>query len=99
MAPYGLNIFKNPPSTVAEQVYQALEDDFVVIGDLIHCEVLQGVKTAKMRSHIDELFSGLNQMPLAGFAIAQRAAKHHRDLRERYHRQKNHRLHYRHLFT
>lgn len=78
-----IEYFQNPPSTVAEQVYQALEDDFVVIGDLIHCEVLQGVKTAKMRSHIDELFSGLNQMPLAGFAIAQRAAKHHRDLREK----------------
>jgi predicted nucleic acid-binding protein len=78
-----IEYFQNPPNTVAEQVYQALEDDFVVIGDLIYCAVLQGVKTAKMRNHIDELFSCLNQMPLAGFDIAQRAAKHHRDLREK----------------
>lgn len=78
-----IDYFQSPDSPAATRVYQALDSDFVIIGDLVYCEVMQGIQSPRFRKQVDDLFTGLNQVTLGGFEVAKLAAQHYRILREK----------------
>jgi len=67
--------------TVVEKVDRYLDEDLVGIGDLIYCEVMQGVYTPRRRQEISSLLLALPQFEMVGFAIAEKSAQSYRLLR------------------
>ena len=68
---------------VVEKVDQCLNQDRVGIGDLIYCEVMQGIRSSRERTRVSSLLLSLPQFDMVGFAIAQRSAANDRLLRSR----------------
>lgn len=70
-------------SDLCRKIDEALTDEMVAIGDLIYCEVLQGVYDAKERERIRELFLSLPQFEMVGFDMAEKASANYRRLRQK----------------
>ncbi len=68
-------------SGVADVVDRCLREEQVVIGDLVWCEVLQGIRSSQQRREVARLFSALPQRNLVGFEVADQAAVNYRLLR------------------
>ena len=68
------------PATVAK-VDRCLERDLIVMGDLIYCEVVQGIRRQRERNEILNLFSALPRYDMLGFHIAGIAAENYRNMR------------------
>lgn len=68
--------------SICQKVDAALSDEIVVMGDLIFCEVLQGLYDAKQRGKVRDLFLSLPQFEMVGFENAERASANYRQLRE-----------------
>ncbi len=68
---------------VAHRVEDALESEIVAIGDLIYCEVMQGLHGQKKRVEVSDLLRSLPRFDLCGFEIAEKASANHRHLRSR----------------
>jgi predicted nucleic acid-binding protein len=78
-----IEFFKNGDPDVAEKVDRCLDLDLVGIGDLIYCEVMQGLRFPRERNHISSLLISLPQYEMVGFSIAQKAATNYRLLRSK----------------
>ena len=78
-----IEYFRDGDFRIAEAVEKALEKDRVGIGDLIYCEVMQGIKPGPRRRQIGELFSSLTKFEMVGFDIASTASDNYRLLRSR----------------
>lgn len=74
--------FNNGEPSLCRKVDAALRDEIVVMGDLIFCEVLQGLYNAKQRGEVRDLFLSLPQFEMVGFENAERAAANYCQLRE-----------------
>jgi predicted nucleic acid-binding protein len=70
-------------SRVVPKVDQCLEQDIVAIGDLIYCEVMQGIRSPRERTQISSLLLSLPQFDMVGFGIAEKSAANYRLLRSR----------------
>jgi len=57
--------------------------DEIVVGDLMLCEVLQGLETETMAVEVEALLRRFDIVPMAGEAIAVAAARNFRALRRR----------------
>jgi predicted nucleic acid-binding protein len=57
--------------------------DEIIVGDLMLCEVLQGLDTERMAQEVEALLRRFEIVPMAGEAIAVMAARHFRALRRR----------------
>ena len=68
--------------SICQKVDVALRDEIVVMGDLIYCEVLQGLYNSKQRGEVRDLFLSLPQFEMVGFENAERASANYRQLRE-----------------
>ena len=68
---------------VVEKVDQCLEQDLVGIGDLVYCEVMQGIRAPRERSRISALLLSLPQFDMVGFSIAEKSAANYRLLRSK----------------
>jgi hypothetical protein len=55
----------------------------VGIGDLIYCEVMQGIRSAHQRLEVSTLLLSLPQFDMVGFRIAEKSAANYRLLRSR----------------
>jgi predicted nucleic acid-binding protein len=55
----------------------------VEIGDLIYCEVIQGLNVKRDREVVATLFQSLPHFNMVGFAIAEKAAENCRCLRSK----------------
>jgi len=53
----------------------------IVVGDLVLCEVLRGVRNERQAAEIGRILSGFHQQPLVGPGIAMKAAENYRLLR------------------
>jgi predicted nucleic acid-binding protein len=53
------------------------------MGDLIYCEVMQGIRSPSARSQVSSLLLSLPQFDLVGFTMAQKSAANYRLLRSR----------------
>ncbi len=61
----------------------ALGTDEIVIGDLMLCEVLQGLETERAAREVEDLLRRFEIVPMAGEIIAVIAARNFRALRRR----------------
>ena len=68
---------------VVEKVDQCLEQDFVGIGDLVYCEVMQGIRSPRERSQVSALLLSMPQFDMVGFSIAEKSADNYRLLRSK----------------
>ena len=57
--------------------------DEIIIGDLMLCEVLQGLDTERAAARVEALLRRFDIVPMAGAAIASAAARNFRFLRRR----------------
>ena len=70
-------------SRVVAKVDQCLEQDLVAVGDLIYCEVMQGIRSPRDRSQVSSLLLSLPQFDMVGFSIAEKSAANYRLLRSK----------------
>jgi predicted nucleic acid-binding protein len=68
---------------IVRAVDRCLDKDLVGIGDLIYCEVMQGIRSPRQRRQVSSLLLSLPQFEMVGFAMAERSAHHYRLLRSR----------------
>lgn len=78
-----IEYFNRPNSSIAQKVDLALEKDTVLIGDLIFCEFLQGIRHEKDFLKTAAYFNALQKVSLGGFELARASAQNYRVLRKR----------------
>ena len=61
----------------------ALGTDEIIVGDLMLCEVLQGLDSERAAREVESLLRRFEIVPMAGEAIATAAARNFRSLRRR----------------
>uniref|UniRef100_Q07NJ4 Ribonuclease VapC n=1 Tax=Rhodopseudomonas palustris (strain BisA53) TaxID=316055 RepID=Q07NJ4_RHOP5 len=66
-----------------ERLREALGVDEVIVGDLMLCEVLQGLGSERDAKQVEALLRRFEIVPMAGEAIAVSAARNFRALRRR----------------
>ena len=78
-----IEYFRDGEPSVVGKVDRSLEQDLVGIGDLIYCEVMQGISSAAQRRQVGDLLLSLPRFEMVGFAVAEKAAANYRLLRSR----------------
>ena len=78
-----IEFFRDGEPSVVEKVDQCLERDLVGIGDLIYCEVIQGIRSPQERNRVSSLLLSLPRYDMVGFKIAEKAADNYRILRSK----------------
>ncbi len=78
-----VEFFRAGRSAVAEKVDRCLGGELVGIGDLIYCEVMQGLHSSRERKRVGSLFLSLPRFEMVGFAVAEKSAVNYRLLRSR----------------
>ena len=68
---------------VVNKVDLCLEQDLVGIGDLVYCEVLQGIGSPRERREVSTLLLSLRQFDMVGFSMAEKSAANYRLLRSK----------------
>lgn len=66
-----------------QQLRAILGAEDVIVGDLMLCEVLQGLESERMAQEVEALLRRFEIVPMAGEAIAVAAAHNFRSLRRR----------------
>jgi predicted nucleic acid-binding protein len=72
---------RSVPHVVALQV--ALGKEEIILGDLMLCEVLQGLDSERAADQVEAVLRRFEIVPMAGDAVAVAAARHFRFLRRR----------------
>jgi len=78
-----IEYFKDGIPSVVKTLDYCLEHDLVGIGDLVYCEVIQGIKADKERELVASLFQSLPRFDMVGFKIAEKSAYNFRLLRSK----------------
>ena len=78
-----IEYFRGGVPRIVNKVDQCLEIDLVGIGDLVYCEVMQGIRASRERSQVSSLLLSLPQFNMVGFGIAEKSAANYRLLRSR----------------
>ena len=68
---------------VVNKVDLCLEQDLVGIGDLVYCEVIQGIRSPRERREVSTLLLSLPQFDMVGFSMAEKSAANYRLLRSK----------------
>jgi len=76
-----IEYFHNGEQSVVEKVDRCLDQDLVGIGDLIYCELMQGIRSPRERHTVAALLLSLPRYDMVGFPIAEKAAENYRLLR------------------
>lgn len=77
-----IEFFNGGEPGIITKVDQALEREVVAVGDLIYCEIMQGLYNPRERQVIAEMLLALPRFEMVGFDIAQKSADNYRRLRE-----------------
>jgi len=78
-----IEYFRGGLPLIVSKVDLCLEQDLVCIGDLIYCEVMQGIRSPHERSEVSSLLLSLPQFDMVGFRMAEKSASNHRFLRSK----------------
>ena len=78
-----IEYFRGGLPGVANKVDLCLDQDLVGIGDLVYCEVMQGIRSPRERSEVSGLLLSLPQFSMVGFNMAEKSASNYRLLRSR----------------
>ena len=68
---------------IVDKVDLSLDQDLVGIGDLIYCEVMQGIRSPAERREVSGLLLSLPQFDMVGFSMAEKSASNYRLLRSK----------------
>jgi len=68
---------------VVDKVDLCLDQELVGIGDLIYCEVMQGIRSPRERRRVSDLLLSLRQFDMVGFKMAEVSASNYRLLRSK----------------
>ena len=68
---------------IVNKVDLCLDQDLVGIGDLIYCEVMQGIRSPRERREVSGLLLSLPQFDMVGFTMAEKSASNYRLLRSK----------------
>ena len=77
-----IEFFNNGDPLVTVKVDRVLEREAVAIGDLIYCEIMQGMYDPRERTEISEMLLALPRFGMVGFEMAGKSAANYRRLRE-----------------
>lgn len=78
-----IDFFRNVPNPQVELLDRLVLQEHVVLGDLILCEVLRGLRTARDVILVEDYYAAFEVVDMAGAKLARRAAANYRTLRER----------------
>lgn len=75
--------FRGGLPRVVNKVDLCLEQDLVGIGDLVYCEIMQGIRSPRERADVATLLLSLPRFDMVGFAMAEKSAANYRLLRSK----------------
>ncbi len=78
-----IEYFRSGQADIVEKVDRCLQEDVVGIGDLVYCEVMQGIRAPRQRREISSLLLSLPRFEMVGFPIAEKSAANYRLLRSK----------------
>ncbi len=78
-----IEYFRNGEPRIVNKVDLCLEENLIGMGDLIYCEVVQGIRSARERKEVSGLLRSLPQFDMVGFDIAEKSAFNYRLLRSK----------------
>lgn len=78
-----IEYFRGGLPDVVAKVDRCLDHDLVGIGDLVYCEVMQGIRSSREQSEVSPLLLSLPQFDMVGFNIAEKSAANYRLLRSK----------------
>ena len=78
-----IEYFQGGLPRVADKVDLCLEQDLVGIGDLVYCEIMQGIRSLRQKREVSGLLLSLPQFNMVGFSIAEKSVANYRLLRSR----------------
>jgi predicted nucleic acid-binding protein len=78
-----IDFLKGRNSRQVQHLLAALGSEDIIVGDLMLCEILQGLESERAASEVETLLRNFEIVPMAGEAIAVVAARNYRSLRRR----------------
>lgn len=78
-----IEYFQDGLPDVAEKVDFCLGQDLVGIGDLVYCELMQGIRSPRERRDVSSLLLSLPRFNMVGFGMAEKSASNYRLLRSK----------------
>ena len=75
--------FRGGLPRIVDKVDLCLERDLVGIGDLVYCEVMQGIRSPREKAEVSTLLLSLPQFEMVGFSMAEKSASNYRLLRSK----------------
>jgi len=78
-----IEYFRGGLPRVANKVDLCLDQDLVGIGDLVYCEVMQGIRSPRDRREVSGLLLSLPQFSMVGFSMAEKSVANYRLLRSK----------------
>jgi predicted nucleic acid-binding protein len=78
-----IEYFRNGTASVVSSIESSLSGNLIGIGDLIYCEVMQGIKIKRERDYVGALLLSLPRYSMVGFECAEKAAENCRSLRSK----------------
>jgi predicted nucleic acid-binding protein len=78
-----IEYFRGGLPRIVNKVDLCLEQDLVGIGDLVYCEVMQGIRAPRQRAEVSSLLLSLPQFDMVGFSMAEKSASNYRLLRSK----------------
>ncbi len=78
-----IEYFRGGLPRIVKKVDLCLEQDLVGIGDLVYCEVMQGIRSPRERADVSTLLLSLPLFDMVGFTMAEKSAANYRLLRSK----------------
>ena len=78
-----IEYFRNGAPSVVHKVEKSLREEDVAIGDLIYCEILQGIYSESQRKQVEDLLLTLPRFEMVGFEMAEKSEATYRLLRSK----------------
>jgi len=76
-----IEFFNDTGHEVASNIDYVLDNELVCLGDLVYCEVMQGIKNKKDLNLVKNVFSTLHRDIVGGFDICEKASENYKYLR------------------
>jgi predicted nucleic acid-binding protein len=78
-----IDLLRGHNSRHVRRLLASLGSEEIILGDLMLCEILQGLESEQAASEVETLLRNFEIVPMAGEAIAVVAARNYRSLRRR----------------
>ena len=76
-----IEYFNDTGHEVVKDIEYVLDNEVVCLGDLIYCEIMQGIKNKRELNIVKNVFNALHKDIVGGFEICEKAAENYKFLR------------------